>query len=53
MLDLPKQIQVKDLKGKIHDNVDMWRYWQLEEGVLKVEPDTLKQMMVIYLQLSM
>jgi glycine/D-amino acid oxidase-like deaminating enzyme len=42
MLDLPKQIQVKDLKGKIHDDVDMWRYWQLEEGVLKVEPDTLK-----------
>ena len=42
MLDLPKQIQVKDLKGKIHDEVDMWRYWQLEEGVLKVEPDTLK-----------
>jgi glycine/D-amino acid oxidase-like deaminating enzyme len=42
MLDLPKQIQVKDLKGEIHDDVDMWRYWQLEEGVLKVEPDTLK-----------
>jgi len=41
MLDLPKQIQVKDLKGEIHDDVDMWRYWQLEEGVLKVEPDTL------------
>ena len=42
MLDLPKQIQVKDLKGEIHDDVDMWRYWQLEEGVLKVKPDTLK-----------
>ena len=42
MLDLPKQIQVKDLKGQIHNDVDMWRYWQLEEGVLKVEPDTLK-----------
>ena len=42
MLDLPKQIQVKDLKGEIHNDVDMWRYWQLEEGVLKVEPDTLK-----------
>ena len=42
MLDLPRQIQVKDLKGEIHNDVDMWRYWQLEEGVLKVEPDTLK-----------
>ena len=41
MLDLPKQIQVKDLKGEIHNDVDV-EYWQLEEGVLKVEPDTLK-----------
>jgi len=42
MLDLPKQIKVKDLDGKIHDQVDMWRYWQLEEGVLKVDPSLLK-----------
>ncbi len=42
MLDLPKQIKVKDLDGKIHDEVDMWRYWQLEEGVLKVDPSLLK-----------
>lgn len=42
MLDLPKQIKVKDLDGKIHDKVDMWRYWQLEEGVLKVDPSLLK-----------
>ena len=34
MLDLPKQITVKDLNGDVHNNVDMWRYWQLEEGVL-------------------
>ncbi|MEX3007744.1 NAD(P)/FAD-dependent oxidoreductase [Hoeflea sp. TYP-13] len=38
MLDLPKQITVKDLDGTIHDNVDMWRFWQLEEGVLQVDP---------------
>ena len=41
MLDLPKQITVKDLDGEIHENVDMWRYWQLEEGVLTVPPETL------------
>ena len=39
MLDLPKQITVKDLDGEIHEGVDMWRYWQLEEGVLVVDPD--------------
>ncbi len=42
MLDLPAQIEVKDLEGNIHSNVDMWRFWQLEEGVLRVDPETLK-----------
>ena len=42
MLDLPKTITVKDLSGVSHDNVDMWRFWQLEEGVLQVEPELLK-----------
>ena len=41
MLELPKQIEVKDLSGEVHQDVDMWRYWQLEEGVLDVKPDTL------------
>ncbi len=41
MLGLPKQITVKDLNGEIHNDVDMWRYWQLEEGVLTVPPETL------------
>jgi glycine/D-amino acid oxidase-like deaminating enzyme len=39
MLGLPKQITVKDLAGNVHNDVDMWRYWQLEEGVLVVDPD--------------
>ncbi len=39
MLGLPSQITVKDLDGNVHEGVDMWRYWQLEEGVLVVEPD--------------
>ncbi len=38
MLELPSQITVKDLKGDVHQGVDMWRFWQLEEGVLKVDP---------------
>jgi glycine/D-amino acid oxidase-like deaminating enzyme len=42
MLDLPEKITVRDTKGKQHPGVPMWRYWQLEEGVLQVEPDTLK-----------
>ena len=42
MLGLPSQITLKDLDGNVHENVDMWRYWQLEEGVLKVEPELLK-----------
>lgn len=40
MLDLPGQITVKGLDGSVHDDVDMWRFWQLEEGVLLVDPET-------------
>lgn len=39
MLDLPSKITVKGLDGKVHEGVDMWRFWQLEEGVLQVDPD--------------
>ena len=38
MLDLPSQITVKGLDGVVHEDVDMWRYWQLEEGVLLLDP---------------
>lgn len=38
-LDLPRQITVKDLSGHVHHNVDMWRFWQLEEGVLQLDPN--------------
>ena len=40
MLDLPSQITVKGLDGVVHDDVDMWRFWQLEEGVLMLDPET-------------
>ncbi|MCP4878966.1 MAG: FAD-binding oxidoreductase [Gammaproteobacteria bacterium] len=42
MLNLPSQIEVKDLEGNVHNDVDMWRFWQLEEGVLRVDPEILK-----------
>ena len=39
MLDLPGRITLRDRAGQDHDGVEMWRYWQLEEGVLLVDPD--------------
>ncbi|MEL7430312.1 MAG: FAD-binding oxidoreductase [Pseudomonadota bacterium] len=39
MIDMPKQITVKGLDGHVHNNVDMWRFWQLEEGVLTIDPN--------------
>ena len=41
MLDLPRKINVMDLSGAVHNEVDMWRFWQLEEGLLQVAPETL------------
>ena len=41
MLGQPRQIALKDLDGNLHEDVDMWRYWQLEEGVLSIPPETL------------
>ncbi len=38
MLDMPGQITVKGLDGVVHNDVDMWRFWQLEEGVLQIDP---------------
>ncbi len=42
MLDLPATVSIKDRSGKMHHVVPMWRFWQLEEGVLSVPPDYLK-----------
>ena len=38
MLDLPERIAVKDLEGTVHRDVDMWRFWCLQEGTIAVEP---------------
>lgn len=42
MADLPDAISIKGADGKIHDSVPMWKYWQLEEGVLRVDPESFK-----------
>jgi len=39
MLDMPKQISIKGSDGQMNDGIDMWRFWQLEEGVLLVDPE--------------
>jgi len=43
MLELPKHIDVKGADGKRHKDVGMWIYWQLEEGVLNVDPSMFKK----------
>jgi len=40
MLDLPKSINIKDIKGVMHENCPMWQYWFLTEGVLRLNPKT-------------
>ena len=42
MLGMPSQITVKGLDGAVHSDIDMWRFWQLEEGVLQVEPEMMQ-----------
>ena len=42
MLELPQKINIKNPKESIFHEENMWRYWQLEEGVLKVNPEVLR-----------
>ena len=41
MLGLPKQVDIKQPDGSLAKGIDMWRFWQLEEGVLSIPPETL------------
>jgi len=41
MLDLPGKIRIKN-GDKFFDNVEMWRYYCLQEGTLGVDPNMLK-----------
>lgn len=40
MLELPASVTVKGPDGRLHEGIDMWTYWCLEEGTLGVDPDT-------------
>jgi glycine/D-amino acid oxidase-like deaminating enzyme len=42
MLELPRTVDIKSGDGTIHEGIDMWRYWCLEEGTLGVDPDLQK-----------
>ena len=41
MLELPKTTEIKAKDGKKHE-VEMWKYWFLQEGVLGVDADYLR-----------
>ena len=41
MLGLPKTITVRAPDGRLHHGRDMWTYWFLQEGTLKVDPSLL------------
>jgi methylglutamate dehydrogenase subunit A len=38
MLDLPSTVTVKDLDGRVREDVPMWIYWSLQEGTLGIDP---------------
>lgn len=42
MAELPAQISIKGADGTVHENQPMWTFWQLEEGVLRVDPESFR-----------
>ena len=42
MAELPESVSIKDKDGAVHDGIPMWQFWQLEEGVLRVDPGSFK-----------
>ena len=38
MLDLPNKIDVRTPAGEVHPDLDMWTYWRLQEGEIRVNP---------------
>ena len=42
MLELPKTISIKGADGIVHDDINMWIYWSLQEGTLGVDPEYLQ-----------
>ena len=42
MLDLPDAVSIKGRDGAMHDGVQMWTFWSLQEGTLGVDPEYQK-----------
>ncbi|MER9895506.1 FAD-binding oxidoreductase [Mesorhizobium sp. M0119] len=42
MAELPQTVTIKGKDGQLHGGIPMWRFWQLEEGVLGVDPSTFR-----------
>ncbi len=42
LLHLPETVSIKDRDGKLHDGLQMWTFWSLQEGTLGVDPDLQK-----------
>jgi hypothetical protein len=42
LLALPDTISIRGRDGKVHDGVQMWTFWSLQEGTLGVDPDYQK-----------
>jgi glycine/D-amino acid oxidase-like deaminating enzyme len=42
LLELPRAVSIKGRDGQVYDDVPMWRFWQLEEGVLRVDPSSFR-----------
>jgi glycine/D-amino acid oxidase-like deaminating enzyme len=38
MLGLPLKVELKGRDGKLHTDIDMWTYWRLQEGEIRVDP---------------
>jgi hypothetical protein len=38
MLGLPNRIDVTTPDGQVHPDLDMWTYWKLQEGEVRVDP---------------
>jgi glycine/D-amino acid oxidase-like deaminating enzyme len=38
LLGLPLKIDVKDRQGNLHRDRDMWTFWRLQEGEIRVDP---------------
>ncbi|SNS27773.1 NAD(P)/FAD-dependent oxidoreductase [Tropicimonas sediminicola] len=42
MAELPETVSIKGADGTLHDGIPMWKFWQLEEGVLRVDPESFR-----------